>query len=307
MIQNISIIIPTYNERENIAQLIPDIQNITNENKMNAEIIIVDDNSPDKTSEIAEKLNKQYGNIKVIKRSSKQGVGSARRLGFSHASMPIIISMEGDNSHKPKYIPELVKEINKGADIVIGSRYMKGSKIINWPIKRRIISMLANWIARFFAGVKLTDVTNGYRAFKKEILEKLVIDSESYPYNMEFACETIWKGYKASELPIIFEHRKIGTSKLYASREFISFFATAFRFSYTYRPMRVFGLIGALFFFIGFLSACYLIYLKINTGFIGDRLPLIVTSLILIISGIQIFFFGLIVNIINKLRRDISK
>jgi len=307
MIKNISIIIPTYNERENIAQLIPDIQNITKENKINVEIIIVDDNSPDKTSEIAEKLNKQYGNIKVIKRSSKQGVGSARRLGFSQANMPIIISMEGDNTHKPKYIPEFVNEINKGADLVIGSRYMKDSKIINWPIKRRIISKLANWTARFFTGVKLTDVTNGYRAFKKEILKKLVVDSKSYPYNMEFACEAIWRGYKTSEIPIIFEHRKIGTSKLNASREFLSFFAVAFRFSYTYRPMRVFGLIGVLFSFTGFLLACYLIYLKINTGFIGERLPLIVTSLILIISGVQIFFFGLIVNIINRFRREITK
>ena len=122
---------------------------------------------------------------------------------------------------------------------------------------------------------------------------------------MEFACEAVWRGFKVTEIPITFVHRKVGTSKMRASREFLAFFTTAFRFSYTYRPLLVFGTLGFIFFIIGLIAACYLIYLKITEGFIGDHLPLIVFSLILILSGIQIFSFGLIVNVMNKLRREL--
>ena len=180
----ISIIIPTYNEKENIAKLVPDIESVLAGNGIDGEIIIIDDNSPDGTGQLAEELNKKYHNIKTIHRQKKEGVGSARRLGFSIASNEIIISMEGDNTHKAEYIPRFLDEINKGADLVIGSRYLPESKIINWPLKRRIISKVANFIARFFAGVRLTDVTNGYRAFRKSMYSKITVDSTGYPFNM---------------------------------------------------------------------------------------------------------------------------
>ena len=303
--KSISIIIPTYNERENIKKLIPNVEKVLLRENINGEIIIIDDNSPDGTGKLADALNKKYKNIKAIHRNKKEGVGSARHLGFSLASKPIIISMEGDNTHNPEYIPKFLQEMEKGADLVIGSRYLKGSKIINWPLKRRIISKVANFISRFFAGTQITDVTNGYRAFTKKLFNRLKIDSSGYPYNMEFACEAYSKGFKISEIPIVFIDREKGTSKLHVTKEAASFIATAFRFMYTYKPMKIFGTMGIFIAFIGFLIALYLIYVRLTAGIVGNRLPLIVLSFVLIISGIQIFSFGLIVNIISKLRKDI--
>jgi len=303
----ISIIIPTYNEKENIKKLIPDTEKVLKENKIRGEIIIIDDNSPDGTGELAESLNKKYRNIKVMHRKKKAGVGSARMLGFSIASNDIILSMEGDNTHNPKYIPKFIKEIEKGADLVIGSRYLKDSKIINWPIKRRIVSKTANFITRFFAGTRLTDATNGYRAFTKKMFKKLWIESYSYPFNMEFACETVSRGFKVKEIPIVFIDRKRGSSKLSVSKEFISFILTAFRFAYTYRPMKVFGSFGVLLITLGVVLTGYLINWKIRTGAVGDRLPLIFLAVVLILSGVQIFSFGLIVNVVTRLRKEFIK
>jgi len=303
----VSIIIPTYNERENIERLIPHIEKILSENNIEGEIIIIDDNSPDGTGRTAEELNNKYKNIKVIHRKKKEGVGSARRLGFEKASKEIIISMEGDNTHNPEYIPKFIKEIEKGADLVIGSRYLKDSKIVNWPLKRRLVSKTANFIARFFAGTKLTDVTNGYRAFTKKLFNKLTIESSSYPFNMEFACETYSRGFKITEIPIVFIDRKQGKSKLSVGKEFLSFINTAFRFAYTYRPMKVFGTAGLLLVIAGLILSIYLIFLKLSTGIIGDRIPLIVLALVLILSGIQIISFGLIVNVMSKLRKELTK
>ncbi len=302
-----SFVIPTYNEKENISKLIPDIESVLKENGIDGEIIVIDDNSPDGTGQIAEDFNNRFDNVKVIHRKKKEGVGSARRLGFSLASKEIIISMEGDNTHNPKYIPQFIEKINEGADLVIGSRYLPDSKILNWPLKRRIISKVANFIARFFAGVRLTDVTNGYRAFKRSMYQKITVDSSGYPFNMEFACETHSLGFKIVEIPIIFKDRETGKTKMKVSRELLSFLSTAFRFAYTYRPMKVFGSIGFLFVLLGMATSAYLTYIKITTGYIGNRIPILFLGLVFIISGIQILSLGLIANVLSKLRRELLK
>jgi len=300
----LGIVIPTYNEKENIQKLIPHIEKVLKKNNLLAEIIIIDDNSPDGTGKKAEELNNIYKNIKVINRKNKEGVGSARRLGFSEASKEIILSMEGDNTHNPDYIPNFIKEIEQGADLVIGSRYLKDSKIINWPLKRRIISKIANFIARFFAGTKITDVTNGYRAFRKSMYSKITVDSTGYPFNMEFACEAASRGFSVKEIPIRFANRKSGKSKLNVLKELYTFIYVAFKFSYTYKPITVFGGIGLVFSLIGFVLGIYLAYLKITTGFIANRLPLLFLSALLIIAGIQMVSLGLVAGILTKLRKE---
>ncbi len=305
--KEVSIVIPTYNERENLEKLIPHIEDVFSSSNIRGEIIVIDDNSPDRTGKYAESMNSRYRNIRVVHRSERGGVGSARRLGFSLASKDIIISMEGDNTHNPDYIPEFVKKINDGADLVIGSRYLKDSKIINWPVRRRVVSKVANFVSRFFAGAKLSDVTNGYRAFTKNLLGRLAIESSGYPYNMEFACEAWSRGFRIVEIPIVFKDREKGVSKLSVWKEFFQFLGISFRFSYTYRPIRVFGSLGALFILAGAFLAINLIIIKLNTGVIGDRLPMIIVSLVLIISGIQIFSLGLIADVLSKLRKEILR
>ena len=306
-IKEISVVIPTYNERENIENLIPNLEHVLKENGIIGEIIIIDDNSQDGTARIVEEFNKKYKNIKLVSREKKEGVGSARKVGFSLATKEIIISMEGDNTHNPQYVPLFIDKIEKGYDLVIGSRYLKESQIVNWPLKRRIISKVANFIARFFAGVRVTDVTSGYRAFRKNMYSKFTIDSDGYPFNMEFACEAHSRGFKIAEIPIIFKDREKGKTKLKVTKELVSFITTSFRFAYTYRPVKVFGSLGILFIFFGILGGIYLTYIKIVTGIIGNRIPMLFLSVVFIISGIQIISFGLIVNIVSKLRRELIK
>lgn len=302
--KGISIIIPTYNEKDNIKKLIPHIESVLKKNKIPAELIIIDDNSPDGTGRLAEDLNKKYKNIKVIHRKKKEGVGSARRLGFSKASNDIILSMEGDNTHNPDYIPQFIKKINEGADLVIGSRYLKGSKIVGWPFRRRLISKIANLMARIFSKTKVRDVTSGYRAFKKSMYKRLFIESYGYPFNMEFACEASTRGFKVEEIPIKFIHRKEGKSKMHVLREFMSFIYVAFKFSYLYRPFMVFGGVGLVLFIMGMILGVQVIYLKL-TGNIENRITLIFLSVLLILSGFQMISLGLIAGILTKLRKEV--
>ena len=299
-----SIIIPTYNELENIRKLIPDVERVLSAHKILGEIIIIDDNSPDGTGQLAEELKKRYKNIVVIHRKAKLGVGSARKVGFAKASKNIIISMEGDMTHNPEYLPQFVEKIGQGYDLVIGSRYVDGAKILNWPLKRRIVSKVANGMARFLSGTKLNDVTSGYRAFKKELLGRLFIESYSYPFNMEFACEASSRGFKVAEIPITFIHRKEGKSKLNIVKELFAFLYIAFKFSYTYRPMYVFGGVGLLLLLLGFILGMNVVYLKV-TGQIEKRLTLVFLTVLLLISGIQMLAIGLIAKMIANFRREV--
>lgn len=302
--KDVSIVIPTYNERENIAKLIPHIEDVLSVNNIKGEIIIIDDNSPDRTGKLAEELNKRYKNIIVIHRDKKQGVGSARKLGFSVATKDVIISMEGDNTNNPEYIPQLIKKIEEGADLVIGSRYLKESKIINWPLRRRIISKVANFIARLFAGSNISDVTCGYRAFKKSAYNAIYIESYGYAYNMEMACELQNRGFKFAEIPIVFRDRLAGSSKMQVNKEFFSFLATAFKFSYIYRPLYVFGSTGGVLLIAGILVWVYLIIFKVRGGLISTRIPMVAVGILLILFGIQVISIGLIASILKKFRKE---
>ena len=301
--KSVSIVIPTYNEKNNLGGLIQNIEQVLSSNKIDGELIIIDDNSPDGTGKLADSFARKYRNITVLHRAMKEGVGSARKLGFSKAKKEIILSMEGDDTHNPDYIPVFLREI-EGADLVIGSRYLPGSKIVNWPFKRRLVSKVANFIARFFSGAKLTDVTSGFRAFRKGMYERLLIESYGYPFNMEFACEAASRGFSVKEIPIRFANRKSGKSKLNVLKELYTFIYVAFKFSYTYKPITVFGGIGLVFSLIGFVLGIYLAYLKITTGFIANRLPLLFLSALLIIAGIQMVSLGLVAGILTKLRKE---
>jgi len=208
----LSIVLPTYNEKENIVRLIPEIAK--NLKKIKYEIVVVDDNSPDGTAEAAEKMKKY--NVRVVKRDKKMGIGSAYKAGFDNAAGSIVITMDADLSHNPKYIPDLVKKIRESYDIVVGSRYVRGGGIVGWGWNRKAISRIANSITHFFLGVKISDVTSGYRAYRKELLERMPLDkikSSGYSYLLETIFYAVRYG-KISEVPIVFEDRKAGASKL---------------------------------------------------------------------------------------------
>jgi len=219
----ISIIIPTYNERENAPKLVNQIINILN-NKYDFEIVIVDDNSPDGTAEEIKKIND--ARIRILSKK-KEGFGKAVIHGFKNAKGDILMLIDGDFSHQPSDIPALIEEVLSGdCDMCSGSRYMPGGKIVGWNLYRKVISRTANFISKTFLGINVTDVTCGFWAFKKDLLKSIDIDSFStkgYVFISEFWTEVIKNNFKIKEIPITFINRREGESKLNLKKEAVEY------------------------------------------------------------------------------------
>lgn len=222
----ISVVIPTYNEKENIKRLIPAIFR----HVRNAEVIVVDDNSPDGTASEVKKLSKKF-NVKLLSRKRKLGIGSAYKEGFKIAKGEIVFEMDADFSHNPKFLKNFLKKIDSGYDVVIGSRYIKGGKIFGWGVCRKLVSKTANLLASFLLGMPMKDVTTGYRAYRKKIFKEInfnSIKSDGYAFQLEILHKFYESGAKISEIPVTFVGRKIGKSKL-GTVEILNFISTVFR------------------------------------------------------------------------------
>ncbi|MBI4650004.1 polyprenol monophosphomannose synthase [Candidatus Desantisbacteria bacterium] len=210
------VVIPTYNEQENIRKLVEIILKL----EPQFSIIIVDDNSPDGTGKIADELkNENPGRVYVIHRPGKMGLGRAYIDGFKYAlslDADYIFEMDADFSHSPEKLPVFLKEM-QDADIVIGSRYINGVSVINWPLRRLFLSVLASYYVRFITGMNLHDNTTGFKCFKRKVLENIKldsIDSDGYSFQIEMNYRAIKKGFKIKEVPIIFIDRHSGSSKM---------------------------------------------------------------------------------------------
>jgi len=211
----ILVIIPTYNEQENIEKL---IRIVLKQDEM-IEILVVDDNSPDGTALLVSNLMEKNDRIHLIKRSGKLGLGSAYICGFKYAlehDYDIIFEMDADFSHHPKYIRRFLKTV-ESSDLVIGSRYINGVNVINWPLMRLILSTGASLYTRLITGLPLKDPTSGFKCFRREVLETLnldKIDSDGYSFQIEVNYKAWKKGLKVTEIPIIFIDRDRGASKM---------------------------------------------------------------------------------------------
>lgn len=227
------IVIPTYNEAENIEKL---IKEIFSQNIEGLEILIVDDNSPDGTSKIINNLQSEISNLKLIQRSGKLGLGSAYITGFKQAltlGADYVFEMDADFSHDPKDISRML-EATKEADLVIGSRKIIGGQIIGWNWRRKLMSNGAMWFSRTMLGLKVKDVTAGFRCFKAEVLKNIDLDaikSNGYAFQEELLYKTQKKGYKIVEIPVAFLDRKKGKSKL-SKKDIIEFFITIYKLKY---------------------------------------------------------------------------
>jgi len=211
----ILIIIPTYNECENIRTLIDTVL----EQDERIEILVVDDNSPDGTARIVGELQEKNDRIHLIKRSGKLGLGSAYITGFKYAlgeGYDVIFEMDADFSHDPKYLPDFLQAIGS-SDIVIGSRYLNGVNVINWPLMRLVLSTGASFYTRTITGMPIKDPTSGFKCFRREVLENLNldrIDSDGYSFQIEVSYKAWKRGHKLTEIPIIFIDRNRGASKM---------------------------------------------------------------------------------------------
>lgn len=216
--QNNLVIIPTYNEKDNIEDIILHVFSL----KSFFEILIVDDNSPDGTIEIIERLRKTYPDrLHLEIRNEKSGLGTAYIHGFKWAlnhGYEFIFEMDADFSHNPDDLEKLLAAVkNEGYDMAIGSRYINGVNVVNWPISRVLISYFASTYVKFVTGMKINDTTAGFKCYKRRVLEAINLDSikfVGYAFQIEMKFKA-WKyGFKIKEVPIIFTDRTKGTSKM---------------------------------------------------------------------------------------------
>jgi dolichol-phosphate mannosyltransferase len=211
------VIIPTYKEKENIESMISTISCLP----IKFDILIIDDNSPDGTADIVKSLQITYKNLHLIERAGKMGLGTAYIMGFDWAienDFDYIFEMDADFSHDPRDLIKLYKACNEGrADLAIGSRYISGVNVVDWPLSRVLMSYFASIYVRIITGMKIMDTTAGFKCYKKEVLKSIrshQIKSVGYCFQIEMKF-TAWKlGYKIVEVPIIFTDRKLGTSKM---------------------------------------------------------------------------------------------
>ena len=209
------VISPTYNERKNIKLLVDMVLG----NYPDFDLLIIDDSSPDGTSEKVKDLQSKYENLYLEIRANKSGLGTAYIYGFKWAldhNYDRIVQMDADLSHNPKDLPMLVKNLNE-YDLVIGSRYIKGISVVNWPLRRLMLSYGANTYSRIITGMPIMDGTGGFKAWKSEVLSDIDLDSvrsQGYSFQIEMNFRAWIKDYKIKEVPIIFSDRTIGQSKM---------------------------------------------------------------------------------------------
>jgi dolichol-phosphate mannosyltransferase len=210
------LVLPTYNEAENIeAFLAAVLQKLP----ASAHVLIVDDNSPDGTGEIAEGLCERHEGVSVLHRPHKEGLGPAYIAGFQRAlagGAALVLEMDSDFSHDPAYLPRLLEAAER-ADLVIGSRYVAGGGVSDWGVLRRVISRGGSSYARFVLGVGVRDLTGGFKCFRREVLEAIdleSIQSHGYAFQVEMTYRVIQQGFRVIEVPIVFRERRAGSSKM---------------------------------------------------------------------------------------------
>lgn len=218
----VSVVLSTYNERENLSNLVPVIESILATNGISGEIVVVDDNSPDGTSDVARALGRKFGNVRLLWRPGKLGPGSAHADGYRFAAGDIIVGMDTDFSHSPYDIPRFVAKIRDGFDVVVGSRYIHGGQYqVNslQTLKKSIASRLGNILIHLLSGVPVHDFTTALRAIKREVVHNVETESKGNSFFMEFIIKAYREGYKTTEVPIVFRDRIAGKSKLSLGRQ----------------------------------------------------------------------------------------
>jgi dolichol-phosphate mannosyltransferase len=210
------LVLPTYNEADNLEQLVEAVLKRLPESRR---VLIVDDNSPDGTGEIADRLARQHDDISVMHRDGKQGLGPAYIAGFREAldgGAELVISMDADFSHDPAYLPQLLRAI-ENADVAIGSRYVPGGGVTEWGRTRRFISRGGSSYARRILGVEIRDLTGGFKCYRREVLEAIHledIESKGYAFQVEITYRAVKAGFRVVEMPIVFRDREEGSSKM---------------------------------------------------------------------------------------------
>ena len=208
------VLVPTYQELHTLASIVHRIF----EHNPDVHVLVIDDNSPDGTGKLADQLKAKYANLEVLHRKSKNGLGAAYIDGFNNSinDFDVLVEMDADGSHDPQDLVTILKEI-PNYDCVLGSRWVPGGKVVNWPKSREILSRGGNSYARLMLGIDIGDATGGFRAYKTTALKELDlsdIDSQGYCFQVDMVRRLLKKGFRIKEVPITFTERTIGTSKM---------------------------------------------------------------------------------------------
>ena len=209
-----TVCLPTYNERENLEAMLRALV------PLGVRVLVVDDNSPDGTGEIADRLAGELGLVSVLHRERKEGLGPAYLAGFKRAladGADYVLEMDCDFSHDPNDVPRLIAACDAGTDLALGSRYVAGGGTANWGVVRRIVSWGGSFYARVLLGVRVRDLTGGFKCFRRQVLEALDLDavhSKGYAFQIEMTYRALRKGFRVEEVPIRFVDRTEGHSKM---------------------------------------------------------------------------------------------
>jgi dolichol-phosphate mannosyltransferase len=206
--------LPTYNERENLEPMLRALGD------KQVRVLVIDDSSPDGTGELADRLAAELGYVEVLHRPHKEGLGPAYLAGFRRAlasDAELVLEMDCDFSHDPDYLPHLIAAVEEGADLALGSRYVPGGGVRNWGLLRRLISAGGSFYARLILGVKVRDLTGGFKCYRRAVLEAIdldAVDSKGYAFQIETTYRALRAGFKVVEVPITFADREVGGSKM---------------------------------------------------------------------------------------------
>jgi len=301
---DLSIVIPMFNEAENVETTLKRVKEVLAQFPGSFEIVPVNDGSVDNTLEILEKVAEKDDKIKVVSYPKNIGRGMALRKGFQEASGEIIVSIDADLSYSPHYLLDLVETLRKEPDIdfVLASPYMPGGGVQNVPAFRLSVSKWGNKILRLAMPNRIYTSTGIFRAYRRKVLDSLELESDGKEIHLEILSKAIALGYRVKEVPATLTGRQKGRSKFKFRKTAVSHLV----FSAFEKPMIVFGFIGLLTLAIGLLIGLYIAYLR----FLGDLTPgrpLITFAILLILGGIQILSFGFIAIQIVSLRREILR
>ncbi len=297
----ISVIIPMYNEQDNVIRTLTEVNEVL-KNYEDYEIVVVDDGSYDNTYKLAAKFADENPHLKVLNHHVNLGMGKALRTGFKNSNGSIVVTIDADLSYSAEHIPLLVDGLlnDEKIDIMVGSPYMNGGEVMNVSGFRLFLSKMANKFVGFSMSENLNTVTGVLRAYRREVLDSLDLESSGTDINLEILSKAIATRFRIKEVPAILEGRKLGKSKLRIRSKTISHVL----FSFYERPMILFGVIGLTICIIGIISAIYLFY-QYLMGTLDPTRPLMLFMVLMILSGIQILIFGFVATQISLLKREI--
>lgn len=216
------VVLPTYQEAENITAILDALLDVFDETALDGRVLVVDDGSPDGTADLADRIAVRDPRVSVLQRTRKEGIGPAYRAGFRHAlaaGAELVLEMDADFSHNPKDVPRLIAAA-RDADLVLGSRYVRGGGVARWGMIRRAISRGGCWYARRVLGVAVRDLTGGFKCFRRVVLETLPLDqvtAAGYVFQVEVTYRALIAGFRVAEVPITFTDRILGQSKMKGS------------------------------------------------------------------------------------------